>query len=542
MALEGSLEEVGLADILQLLSLGQKTGCLSVTDRSNFGYVYFEKGKVVYASVLNRPDRLGELLVRNDVITRDELAAAMKEQGQRPGDLLGEILVDSGAISEDELQKWIQTQIEEAVYHLFAWEKGSFHFEPDQTPDQDSAFLVNINADALLMEGARRVDELSLIEKKISSMDLVFALERDPRGEEDVELTDAQEKVLPLLDGERTVQDVVEESGLVEFDAMKALFGLIQAGFAAQAGKRASGAGGEEEGSVAHHLNLAEAFYRSGMMEDAIREYRKVLEAEADHPTARMRLGVIAMKAGAFEEALEHFDALPDDAEKGYAFLRNRALALEKLGRFEDAIESLVDAEARRPGDREALLNRAIVQLKAGHPGEALKTFERFRKKSGNQAPPPIFYAYAVLAAGRAGRLEEAAELGREGLSHYETHPAILVNTGAVLQERGELEAAEAFFLRAVSSDEPTPAQAHKNLGDRAYSRGDQAGARAHYERAVKIAPRLGDNVYHRLGEIAYDEEDQDLALLLWQRALEINPENEPVRDRLEALKSAPGS
>ena len=542
MALEGSLEEVGLADILQLLALGQKTGCLSVTDRSNFGYVYFDKGKVIYASVLNRPDRIGELMVKNDVISREDLSAAMKEQAQRPGTRLGELLVEMGSLTEEELHEWIQIQIEEAVYHLFSWEKGSFHFEPDQAPEEEGVFLVKINADSLLMEGARRVDELSLIEKKIPSRDLVFALERDPREEEDVELSENQLQILPLIDGERTVDELVEESGLVQFEAMKALFGLIQAGFAAQAGERASGGEPESEGGVQHHLNLGEAFYRSEMMEDAVREYKNVLEAEPNHPRARLRLGVIALKGGHFEEALEHFDAVPDDAERSYGFLRNRALALEKLGRFDEAIECLVDAEAARPGDRDALLNRAIAQLKAGYADDARSTFERFRKKQGDAAAPPIFYAFGVLAAAADGDLEGAAALGREGLSHYPEHGAILVNTGAVLDRRGEPDAAEAFFLRAVSAGGSSPpAQAHKNLGDRAYGRGDSAGARAHYERAVKIEPRLGDDVYRRLGEIAYKEEDRDLAMLLWQRALEINPENETIRTNLESLKAAPG-
>ena len=54
MAIEGSLADVSLADISQLLAMGGKTGCLSLTDQSNFGYIYFEDGRVVYASVLNR--------------------------------------------------------------------------------------------------------------------------------------------------------------------------------------------------------------------------------------------------------------------------------------------------------------------------------------------------------------------------------------------------------------------------------------------------------------------------------------------------------
>ena len=74
MAIEGSLADVGLADISQLLSLGRKTGCLTVTDRSNFGYIYFEKGRVVYASVLNRPDRLNAVnwALATDLIPKEE--------------------------------------------------------------------------------------------------------------------------------------------------------------------------------------------------------------------------------------------------------------------------------------------------------------------------------------------------------------------------------------------------------------------------------------------------------------------------------------
>ena len=62
MAIRGSLKEASLPDVLQLLSMGKKTGCLSVTHRSNFGYIYFDKGRICYASLVNRRDRLGERL------------------------------------------------------------------------------------------------------------------------------------------------------------------------------------------------------------------------------------------------------------------------------------------------------------------------------------------------------------------------------------------------------------------------------------------------------------------------------------------------
>ena len=127
--------------------------------------------------------------------------------------------------------------------------------------------------------------------------------------------------------------------------------------------------------------------------------------------------------------------------------------------------------------------------------------------------------------------------VGREGLGHYPESGPVLVNTGAVLERRGELEAAEALYKRAVAVA-PVPPQAHKNLGDQAWARGDHEGARVQYEKAVKLNPRLGDDVYLRLGTLAYKDNDRDVALLLWRRALDLNPHNEAVRTNLETLQS----
>ncbi|MGI8843801.1 MAG: DUF4388 domain-containing protein, partial [Gemmatimonadaceae bacterium] len=58
MAIRGSLLEASLPDVLQLLAMGQKTGVLSIGDRSNFGYIYFDRGRISYARIVNRRDRL----------------------------------------------------------------------------------------------------------------------------------------------------------------------------------------------------------------------------------------------------------------------------------------------------------------------------------------------------------------------------------------------------------------------------------------------------------------------------------------------------
>ena len=538
MAIEGALSDVSLADISQLLAMGGKTGCLSLTDQGNFSSIYFEDGRVVYASVVDRLDRLGELLVKNEAIDRNQLSAAMEKQAHERGKKLGELLVEGGALSQEDLEKYISMQIEEAVYHVFQWNQGTFQFQPDVEPEED-VMRVSISIDGLLMEGARRVDEWSVMEKKISSMDLVFTLERDPLEEEGIDLTEAQQRIIPLIDGERSVTDLVDQSGLVEFDTGKALYGLIQAGFAVQVGKRA--AESQAKGSVEEHLNLGLAFYRSGLMEDSIRELRKTLELDANHPQARAYLGLISLKAGRAQEASVHFDEMGEAAEMTYTLHRNRALALERIGRYDEALAALAEAEKLNSDDPGLLLAQGIVKLKSGDGAAAMGSFKGYQDKVGEGTLSPMFFAFSVLAAGIAGDIDRAVEIGREGLKQYSDDGAILVNTAAALEHRGENEAAEAYYERAIKQ-EPVVPQAHKALGDQALRRGDKARAKTQYELAVRADPRLGDDVYIKLRAIALENSETAEAGAMWRRALELNPENHTLQTKLDQLGASAGA
>ncbi len=536
MAIEGALQDVSLADICQLLGMGMKTGCLSITDRSNFGYIYFEKGRVIHASVLNRPDRLGELLVRNHIITRKDLSAAMEQQALEKGKRLGEILVEQESITEEKLHEHIQLQIEEAVYQLFTWNQGSFHFDTDQTPDEEGIFLVNVSPEALLMEGARRVDEWSQVEKKVPSFDVVFQLDKHPdEAEEDVELTKDQKKILPFIDGVRTVDEIMNEAGLVEFETGKALYGLIQAGFVSRSGERSTQeeTGGDE--ALQQHLNVGIAFYRSGMLEDAGREFEDALEIDPKQGRANFMLGLMAFRQGRLEDAVQRFSSMPEALRDSYAVQRNKALSLELLGRYDEALEALDTASLSKPDDPYLHLARGILYLKGRDAAQSLDSLRQYRTSASVKKPSPAYYSYTVLASAVAGDLDYAVAVGREGLGLYPECGPILVNTGVVLERRGDVDAAEALYKRAVAVTPPPP-QAHKNLGDRAYAHGDHEGARVQYEKAVKLSPRLGDDIYLRLGTMAYQANDRDVALLLWRRALDLNPRNEAVSSNLEML------
>ena len=225
MAIKGSLKEASLPDVIQLLFLGRRTGCLALADQHNFGTIYLDEGLIVYASIVNRRDRLGDILLRKGRITAQQLQQAIEAQVDDRQHKLGEILVGLGVLSRGELEEYMRLQIEEAVYYLFTWSQGTFNFEAGVRPEGEE-FPVRINPEYLLLEGARRVDEWSLIQKKIPSFDLIFSADAGHVVPPDVTLSSAQQTILPLLDGSRDVQQLVEESGLVEFEVGQALYGL----------------------------------------------------------------------------------------------------------------------------------------------------------------------------------------------------------------------------------------------------------------------------------------------------------------------------
>ena len=379
MAIKGSLKEASLPDVIQLLFLGRRTGCLALADRHNFGTIYFEEGHIVYAAIVNRRDRLGDILVKSGRISPETLRQAINRQEGDREHKLGEILVELGALKREELESYMRLQIEEAVYYLFTWTSGTFNFEAGVRPEQED-FLVRINPEFLLLEGARRVDEWSLIEKKIPSFDLIFAVDPAHIGESAPELSAEQQRLLPLLDGTRDVQAVIEESGLVEFEVGKALFGLITAGFAHRVGTSAAAPPKVNDGRVDEHRNLGIAFYKAAMLDEALREFRRVADLRPTDASAPFYLGLIALRQGRWDEAAAGFKQAADGAGAKPAALHNLGYALERLGRLDEAEAAFGDAAARARDDARIMLGWSVVALKRGEhqvaQGRLARAFE----------------------------------------------------------------------------------------------------------------------------------------------------------------------
>lgn len=169
MSLVGNLEDLGLGEILQIVSLSRKTGILSLHSKGREGSVIFRQGQVVRAASSTFQQSLGEVLIQKGVIDLAVLRKALalqQEDGFR--ERLGVILIKSFGVSYEIVEAVVREQIENVVFTLFEWSEGSFEFvvsEHIETVDgirmDPLQFMLDqgLNPQFLAMEGTRLLDE-----------------------------------------------------------------------------------------------------------------------------------------------------------------------------------------------------------------------------------------------------------------------------------------------------------------------------------------------------------------------------------------------
>ena len=164
--LRGNLEQMGMAEVVQTLGMSRKTGGLKIIHQSRVGKMYFDQGEIIQASL--------------------------------------------GALKD-----------EEAVYRILAWNEGYFEFDSTDTGER----TISKSHNSLLMEGFQQREELAKYQEAMPPFNAMLML-ADPAQVN--ELKPVSQKVAKLIDGHRTIREIVDSSPLNYLVTVKVLYTFLK--------------------------------------------------------------------------------------------------------------------------------------------------------------------------------------------------------------------------------------------------------------------------------------------------------------------------
>ncbi|MGB9734805.1 MAG: DUF4388 domain-containing protein [bacterium] len=165
MSLIGSLEDLALGDILQILSLSRRSGILYLTRNKEEGKIVFMEGQIISASNNTNPNDILRLLYNKGIIDKTRLADIEKQIHDQNITDVKAFLVKSKIINENDIEGVIQAYINDVVFNFFSWQDGNFDFEVTENlgevyaPKSEGYLAVPLNPQYVAIEGARKLDE-----------------------------------------------------------------------------------------------------------------------------------------------------------------------------------------------------------------------------------------------------------------------------------------------------------------------------------------------------------------------------------------------
>jgi len=262
VGITGNLQTMQLSELLQWLSLGQKTGTLLIDGHGVEKRIYFQNGRINSSSSSDQREYLGHFLVSHGYITEEELKMAMEVQ-EESNILLGKILVMINAISETDLLRLMRKKAEESIYDVFLWEEGNFEFVDGELPDLKMVPL-SLDVTGIIMEGLRRFDEWQRIRLRVPDDQVIPEIAKPLNLDESSE---REKLIVPYIDGQRTIEEIALQTHNAEFNVARLVFeglrnetiGIAQAVRPSRKEVAVGGGGVGSENEVEHFLARGKA-------------------------------------------------------------------------------------------------------------------------------------------------------------------------------------------------------------------------------------------------------------------------------------------
>jgi hypothetical protein len=329
MSFRGELREFELPDILQLIASQKKAGWLKVISKGACHFVFFRDGKITSTkNPSDEHDPLEDFIARKGILSDeqvDRVAAIRRKTGLEVPDILRK----EGLLSPEEIQEFFEAMVEQDIFELMSIRAGTYEFETEERPVPLPEGALCADIGPILMEGARKADEVSEMRKALGPEGGTLVL--SAAGRAAVPEGDDQKKVLVLVNGVRSIDVVIEESGLDRYTATRTLFDCARKGWVSLLRARGGRSVREEPVSVdldrtrtvralvpAAALLLASIVMSSAMgrfrVEDPLLgewlKWDRAMETSAQYEAVRLAVEAYCVRHGAYPETLA---ALADD-------------------------------------------------------------------------------------------------------------------------------------------------------------------------------------------------------------------------------------
>ena len=352
MALKGDLASVDLAQVFQMLALNQKVGMLCISSPRGWRALYFEpRGVCLYFDEHVLLDKVVLQASRSGHLTQDAAQEARRHSATHHVGL-ADALLAGGYLNEAELSSMLRSEMEEEMFDLFFWTEAHFEFYEGASAIEgrdgqiDARFCFSI--DTVIMEAARRIDEWSFIQERVSGPLEIFR----PRGMPTniLDLEDSALALYDLVDGKRNVARLIEVTGLPAFLVYKGLAVLLDEGLV-------------EDLPVEDVVATAHECAAEGRQQDAINLYERSIAQGVGIPEAHQHAARVYEAIGEYELAAYHHKC---DAEF--------SAGSEDVRR---AVETLLNVVAMLPTDLAA--RERLVELTVGCADLGVKDFDATR-------------------------------------------------------------------------------------------------------------------------------------------------------------------
>ncbi|HUD70372.1 MAG TPA: DUF4388 domain-containing protein [Dongiaceae bacterium] len=227
-ALQGEIQSRTMPYLFHDLGTSRATGVLTVAGRTVRKMIHFKAGRMQFASSTDRDDRFNQTLLRNSVISlRDVLRALEIALSSR--DRLGEVLVRMRILTPAEVEKWVRVQVEEIALSTFDRISGTWRFDPG--PIGVEAIGVDLPADALVLDGVRRMRSWARVYEEVGGLNAEYLATRDVEAvAKDLPIEEGEKSLLAMCRTPTALGEMCESSEMGDIDVCRSVWALLSVG------------------------------------------------------------------------------------------------------------------------------------------------------------------------------------------------------------------------------------------------------------------------------------------------------------------------